>query len=399
MTRRAAVLPSPFQPAVAEWFADTFPAPTRAQELGWPEIRAGRSTLLFAPTGSGKTLAAFLTAIDRLMFSPVPARKRAVPRALRLAAAGAGGGRGAQPPRSAGRDRPGGRAPRRRLPCPGDRDPHRRHPGRGPRAHGPPAPRHPDHDAGVPVPGPDLAGAGDAGHGRGRDRGRDPHHGRLQARRPPRAVPGALAGARRARPAAHRPLRDPAPAGGGGALPGRRRAGADVARAAGVDRGRGGGQAPRPPRGGAGRGHVAPGRGIRRAGPRRGGGRRLAPQLDLARDPSPAARAHPRAPLDPHLREQPAPGGADGGGAQRAGGRGAGPRASRLAGPRAAGGDRGRAQGGTAARHGRDLVPRARDRHGRHRPRGADRGPALRGQRPAADRPRRASSRRHVPRA
>ena len=41
---------------------------------GRPEIRAGRSTLLFAPTGSGKTLAAFLSAIDRLMFSPVPGK-------------------------------------------------------------------------------------------------------------------------------------------------------------------------------------------------------------------------------------------------------------------------------------------------------------------------------------
>ena len=62
-----------FHPAVAEWFAETFPGPTRAQELGWPEIQAGRSTLIFAPTGSGKTLAAFLAAIDRLMFAPVPA--------------------------------------------------------------------------------------------------------------------------------------------------------------------------------------------------------------------------------------------------------------------------------------------------------------------------------------
>ena len=34
----------------------------------------GRSTLLLAPTGSGKTLAAFLAAIDRLMFSPEPAK-------------------------------------------------------------------------------------------------------------------------------------------------------------------------------------------------------------------------------------------------------------------------------------------------------------------------------------
>src|SRR5262245_113872 len=61
-----------FHPAVAEWFAETFPGPTRAQALGWPEIQAGRSTLIFAPTGSGKTLAAFLAAIDRLMFDPLP---------------------------------------------------------------------------------------------------------------------------------------------------------------------------------------------------------------------------------------------------------------------------------------------------------------------------------------
>src|SRR4051812_50056687 len=38
-------------------------------------ILAGESTLLLAPTGSGKTLAAFLTAIDRLMFTPAPAKK------------------------------------------------------------------------------------------------------------------------------------------------------------------------------------------------------------------------------------------------------------------------------------------------------------------------------------
>ncbi len=40
---------------------------------GWPAIAAGQSTLLLAPTGSGKTLAAFLAAINKLMFSPVPA--------------------------------------------------------------------------------------------------------------------------------------------------------------------------------------------------------------------------------------------------------------------------------------------------------------------------------------
>jgi ATP-dependent Lhr-like helicase len=70
-----------FHPAVADWFGETFPGPTRAQLLGWPEIQADRSTLIFAPTGSGKTLAAFLAAIDRLMFAPVPpdgARTRVV---------------------------------------------------------------------------------------------------------------------------------------------------------------------------------------------------------------------------------------------------------------------------------------------------------------------------------
>ena len=46
--------------------------PRAPRSSGWPEIQAGRSTLVFAPTGSGKTLAAFLAAIDRLMFAPVP---------------------------------------------------------------------------------------------------------------------------------------------------------------------------------------------------------------------------------------------------------------------------------------------------------------------------------------
>ncbi len=66
-------LPDAFHDATREWFADAFPAgPTRAQSLGWPEILSGHSALIFAPTGSGKTLAAFLAAIDRLMFAPVP---------------------------------------------------------------------------------------------------------------------------------------------------------------------------------------------------------------------------------------------------------------------------------------------------------------------------------------
>jgi ATP-dependent Lhr-like helicase len=63
-----------FAPAVREWFEEAYATPTRAQALGWPEIKAGRSTLIFAPTGSGKTLAAFLSAIDRLMAAPAPER-------------------------------------------------------------------------------------------------------------------------------------------------------------------------------------------------------------------------------------------------------------------------------------------------------------------------------------
>jgi ATP-dependent Lhr-like helicase len=56
-----------FHPAVARWFAQTFPAPTNPQLQAWPEIKKQRHTLIAAPTGSGKTLAAFLSAIDDLV--------------------------------------------------------------------------------------------------------------------------------------------------------------------------------------------------------------------------------------------------------------------------------------------------------------------------------------------
>src|SRR4029079_10708185 len=56
-----------FHPAVARWFARTFPAPTQPQFEAWPEIKKHRHTLIAAPTGSGKTLAAFLSAIDDLV--------------------------------------------------------------------------------------------------------------------------------------------------------------------------------------------------------------------------------------------------------------------------------------------------------------------------------------------
>jgi ATP-dependent helicase Lhr and Lhr-like helicase len=61
-----------FHPAVREWFSSSFPSPTRPQQLGWPAIAGGDSTLILAPTGSGKTLAAFLWCLNRLMFTPAP---------------------------------------------------------------------------------------------------------------------------------------------------------------------------------------------------------------------------------------------------------------------------------------------------------------------------------------
>jgi ATP-dependent helicase Lhr and Lhr-like helicase len=65
-----------FHPAVRDWFRSSFGQPTAAQSLGWPAIARGESTLILSPTGSGKTLAAFLWAIDRVMFSPLPQADR-----------------------------------------------------------------------------------------------------------------------------------------------------------------------------------------------------------------------------------------------------------------------------------------------------------------------------------
>ncbi|HWF84953.1 MAG TPA: DEAD/DEAH box helicase, partial [Vicinamibacterales bacterium] len=65
---------APFHPPVRDWFRAAFETPTRPQALGWPAIARGESTLILAPTGSGKTLTAFLWCLDRLMFTPAPAK-------------------------------------------------------------------------------------------------------------------------------------------------------------------------------------------------------------------------------------------------------------------------------------------------------------------------------------
>src|SRR5713226_227359 len=54
-------------PLVRDWFIGCFGTPTEPQQEGWPQILAGKTTLISAPTGSGKTLAAFLICIDRLV--------------------------------------------------------------------------------------------------------------------------------------------------------------------------------------------------------------------------------------------------------------------------------------------------------------------------------------------
>ena len=42
-----------FHRPVRAWFDAVFPAPTRPQQLGWPPIARGESTLILAPTGTG----------------------------------------------------------------------------------------------------------------------------------------------------------------------------------------------------------------------------------------------------------------------------------------------------------------------------------------------------------
>ena len=61
-------------PVVREWFLRRFGSATEPQQQGWPQILAGKATLISAPTGSGKTLAAFLICIDALLRKAIAGR-------------------------------------------------------------------------------------------------------------------------------------------------------------------------------------------------------------------------------------------------------------------------------------------------------------------------------------
>ena len=285
---------------------------------------------------------------------PLGARPRTPRRghagALRQPAQGPQLRRRAQPPRPARGHRVGalrGRA-------------HRRHTAEGARGDVEVAVRHPDHDARVALPHAHVAGPRDAGRSPGRDRRRGARRRRLQARRAPRAQPGAAGATGRRARAAGRPLGHPAPARGDRPL----RLGRQADRA----RGRGHSQGARPPCRRASGGHARARRG----------------RLHLALDPPGPARARAGAPLHDRLRQQPPARRASRPAPQRARREGDRPGAPRLAGTRAAGRGRGAAQEGRDPLPRRHLVARARDRHGRGRPRHPGRVAQVGRARPAA---------------
>ena len=304
-----------------------FAAPNAAQTGAWDAIASGQHALVSAPTGSGKTLAAFLWALDRLAadaaaaspgvrvlyVSPLKALAVDIERNLRAPLAGI---RGA--------------ATRLGLAPPGDHDgaPHRRH--AAPRSAGGSRKHPPD----ILVTTPEslfllLTSAA-------RDALRtvetvivDEVH----------AVAGTKRGAHlalslerldcllRAPGAAHRPVGDGAPAGGGGALPRRR--------AAGDGRRRAGRQAARPldRRAGRGPGGARPADGGGPSGSAAGAEER---HERLAARGGAAARADPRAPQHDRLRQLAAARRAPVRAAERARRGGDGARAPRLGEPRAA---------------------------------------------------------------
>ena len=243
------------------------------------------------------------------------------------------------------------------------------------RAHAPHAARHPDHDARVALPAPDVVArarssprsrpSSSTRSTRSSRRKRGAHLflslERLEALRAGRRVPLQRIGLS----ATQRPLEEVARLLGGGEVPGGEAACGSRARSRSSTRAA------------ARRSTLTvevPVEDMARLGeideiPSRTRRRTSRAPLDLAVDPPAPGRAHPRAPLDDDLRQQPAARRAPRGRAQRDRGRGDRARAPRLGRAREAAGDRGAAEARRAARDRRDVLARARDRHGRRRSR------------------------------
>ena len=357
-----------FRPETRAWFERNFAAPTPAQEQRLARDRGRRAR----PHPGADRLGEDARGVplgDRPLDGDAGTRP---PPALRLAAQGTQLRRRAEPARPARRPPVGAAGCR----------PHGGHAAEGARGDASRAAGHPDHDARVALPAAHLARTRAAAQRRHADPRRGARGRRDEARRPSRALGRAARGARGAAAAADRALGDAAPARGDRAV--RLGRPADRARRRGRREGaRSRGRRP-------GRGHARAG-GLARRG--------LRAALDLAVDLPGARRARPRAPLDDRLRQQPPPRRAARAAAQRAGGGGdrAGP--PRLAGARAADADRGGPEGRPYPVPRRDLVARARHRHGRRRPRDPGRVAEVGRARPAADRPRRPLARRGLARA
>jgi len=56
-----------FDDQIANWFHQTYGAPTDIQRQTWPQIADQKNLLISAPTGSGKTPTAFLWAINEFI--------------------------------------------------------------------------------------------------------------------------------------------------------------------------------------------------------------------------------------------------------------------------------------------------------------------------------------------
>ena len=212
-----------FSPPVRAWFDATFAGPTPAQSEAWGAIASGENALVVAPTGSGKTLAAFLWSLDRLLTGPEPESKERRLRVLYVS-----------PLKALAVDIERNlRAPLTGITRQAERtdaklrdvqvgDPNRRHAGRRPPPFREAPARHPDHDAGVPLPDPHQPGARGLAERRDRHRRRGPRDRRQQTRRASGAVARAPGRAARQAGPARRPERHGAPGRRGRALPRRR---------------------------------------------------------------------------------------------------------------------------------------------------------------------------------